>query len=426
MKLLVIADDLTGATDTGVQFAKVGTPTLVSTDPELDLAELDPDIAVLVIDTETRHVSAEEASARVRAVATRARRAGTPCCYKKTDSTLRGNIGVELAAALEALHAERLAYVPAYPKAGRTVVDGRLLVDGGPVHTTEFGRDPLAPVTGDSIPEMLRAQTALPVAVLPPHRASAAHRRRGVIVFDADCDEDLARIGRGLKETDALRLCAGPAGFAELLPDLLALPRQRFRVTPQTGPVLIANGSLSDAALRQISRAAQCGCVDIRIPARVLLATAVTDEAAESVLAAATEALSAGRDVLLRSVSSRDELDVYVSPSPAAGCDRGEVCQRAARNLGRLVARLAERAQAGALAAFGGDTAREILAALNCRQLAPRLELAPGVAVCELTGGAPVRYFVTKSGGHGPDEVIRRIVDCVRGGAEITDTNSGM
>ena len=59
--ILVLADDFTGALDTGMQFAKNGAATIVTTDPDYNPA--DDEIQVLVIDTETRHKQTEEAAA---------------------------------------------------------------------------------------------------------------------------------------------------------------------------------------------------------------------------------------------------------------------------------------------------------------------------------------------------------------------------
>ena len=56
--LFIIADDFTGALDTGVQFAARGIPTQVTVDPEVDFAA--HDTAVLVVDTETRHLTVSE------------------------------------------------------------------------------------------------------------------------------------------------------------------------------------------------------------------------------------------------------------------------------------------------------------------------------------------------------------------------------
>ena len=59
--LLILADDFTGALDTGVQFAACGIPTRVVVGEQVDFAA--NDAAVLVVDTETRHLPAAEAYA---------------------------------------------------------------------------------------------------------------------------------------------------------------------------------------------------------------------------------------------------------------------------------------------------------------------------------------------------------------------------
>ena len=95
IKILIIADDFTGALDTGVKLAAFGARTKVLTDTELNLtAETDTD--VLVLCAPTRHVSPEEAYRVIRRITEQAVRAGVECIFKKTDSALRGNVGAEL------------------------------------------------------------------------------------------------------------------------------------------------------------------------------------------------------------------------------------------------------------------------------------------------------------------------------------------
>ncbi len=97
--LLILADDFTGALDTGVQFAACGIPTRVVVGEQVDFAA--NDAAVLVVDTETRHLSAAEAYAVIAKLTREAMSAGVFSIYKKTDSALRGNIGAELSALLK-------------------------------------------------------------------------------------------------------------------------------------------------------------------------------------------------------------------------------------------------------------------------------------------------------------------------------------
>ena len=99
--LFIIADDFTGALDTGVQFAAKGIPTRVITDPAADLARDWGDARVLVLDAETRHLPPLEAYDTVYHAARQAVEIGIPYLYKKTDSALRGNVGAELTVKLQ-------------------------------------------------------------------------------------------------------------------------------------------------------------------------------------------------------------------------------------------------------------------------------------------------------------------------------------
>ena len=101
LKLAVIADDLTGANDAGVQFAKQGLKVQVFLN---DLLEKDLGLfpEVMVLDTDSRAASPAEAFARVRATGGLVRNVAAvqPLIFKKFDSTLRGNIGTEIDAAM--------------------------------------------------------------------------------------------------------------------------------------------------------------------------------------------------------------------------------------------------------------------------------------------------------------------------------------
>ncbi|MBI5085319.1 MAG: four-carbon acid sugar kinase family protein, partial [Acidobacteria bacterium] len=155
MEVIVLADDLTGALEAGAQFAGAGAVAVVLTkDPPKF------DVPVVIIDTETRHLAPPEAARRVFRHAQWAKDAGVALIYKKTDSTLRGNIGAELGALLGAFPGRRLTYAPAYPQLGRTVVHGRLLLDGLPVEQTPFAGDPIDPVTESNIEVVLVRQGA--------------------------------------------------------------------------------------------------------------------------------------------------------------------------------------------------------------------------------------------------------------------------
>ena len=87
-KLGVIADDLTGALDTGVQFSKWGLSSLFSLK-----GSVYGEVACVIMNTDSRAVSADIAADRAWRAACLLR---GRMLYKKIDSTLRGNLGLEI------------------------------------------------------------------------------------------------------------------------------------------------------------------------------------------------------------------------------------------------------------------------------------------------------------------------------------------
>ncbi len=138
-RTLVVADDLTGATDTGHGFAVRGFETVVRLDPEFEA----PDAAVIVVDTDSRYVSPAEAGNRVADVVSDIEAATV---YKKVDSTLRGNLAAEIEAVMAAMDADTAAVAPAFPTNGRVTACGYHLVEGALITDTEAGNDPDSPV----------------------------------------------------------------------------------------------------------------------------------------------------------------------------------------------------------------------------------------------------------------------------------------
>lgn len=225
-KALVLADDLTGALEAGVLLE--GAVVAVQTAPAA---------AAAVIDTESRHTSPEEARRRVAAWI---EQIPAELIYKKTDSTLRGNIGAELSA----LPPGPIHYAPSYPRLGRAVRGGRLFVNGAPVEQTAFAADPLDPVRDGSIRRVLARQGA------PLER---------ITIHEGSCDEDLERTAEAVLSERPPRLAAGPAGLLAVLAQRTGMAR-RLQPLPPVRDCLVINGSAHPASRAQIE-AAQAGGV---------------------------------------------------------------------------------------------------------------------------------------------------------------------
>ena len=196
IKILIIADDFTGALDTGIKFSTAGAKTKVVTDMEINFHQDLPE-EVLVLCAPTRHLPAKEAYDTIFKIVRRAVQAKIRCIYKKTDSALRGNIGAELSAALDGSGEKALFFIPALPAMGRITLNGTHYIDGVPVDQSIFGQDPFEPVERSYVPDLLHLQCEVPVRVVTREQLMdiSLGEMDGICVFDCTSKADMEKEG---------------------------------------------------------------------------------------------------------------------------------------------------------------------------------------------------------------------------------------
>jgi uncharacterized protein YgbK (DUF1537 family) len=381
-RILAIADDMTGALEVGAKLCALGS--LVTTLPEPAFA---PRQNVIVMDTETRHFPPERAGAAIDRITQTACSLQVDIVYKKTDSTLRGNIGAEIQAVARAYPEKAIVFIPGYPQLGRTVRRGHLHIDGQLVHRTAFSRDALNPVETSYVPDVL-GDGQLPVHLREtavPGRLEPGH----VYIFDSETNADIAAVVDVALAQSPLPVFCGPGSVASCLASALAGCGESLFDTQRTGgaffrsllgcsdapgPVpavttaLVVNGSRHERADQQIRLACKRGWPVL--PARELLNS-----------------------------TARPAWTILDAHGPAD-------------EMGAQVAGLLAKIRLDCLVVFGGDTAYSVLRALGVSIVVP---------VCELFCGVPLSragelHLVTKAGGFGPVDLLPKIREALSGG----------
>ncbi|MCU0538470.1 MAG: four-carbon acid sugar kinase family protein [Desulfobacterales bacterium] len=424
IRCLIVADDLTGAGDTGAQFAAKGLRTLLAMSGRSRRLPLDDKRwPVLVVNTHSRAMAPQEAYQCVAGILKQLDLTRFDLIYKKIDSTLRGNIGPEVDALLDAAQRPVAFLTPAFPAMGRTVENGVLKVNGVAVAETEASRDPVCPVTESHVPTLLQRQSAHRVGAVPLEllRASPPALREAVaakidagdrlLVFDCLERRDVATIAELAGTIHPAPLFIGSAGLANALATQVSARITGRRITiPALAPaahVVLVCGSASDVSRRQLAKLGQ-GIDVTGIEIRPVLACRRSARAAavrRTVTRSAAEALTAGSFVLS---ISRERIE---RPVP----DKRTATRKIAETLGRITARAVSMSGIApgdsAFILTGGDTAMAILEALAAEGVEIGSQPIEGVMAGRALGGpCSGAQVITKAGAFGGDDALLRLL----------------
>ncbi len=404
MKLLVLADDLTGALDTGIQFTAGHANTRVVLDARYPLSKADPSVQVLVIDTESRHLSPENAAGIVQNIVRQAVDLKVPYLYKKTDSALRGNTGAELAAALEASGEHQLHFISAFPRAKRTTAGGIQLIDGVPVAESVFGQDPFEPVLHSAVAEILAEQTATAVTSVP--LGDMVSEKAGIAVYDAATDDDIRFRAQELKSAGKLKLLAGCAGFAAMLPGMMELSGAK-EVQPQyASSFLVACGSVNPITIAQLDEAERQGFRRIRItPEQALTPGWFEGPTGEALLAEWADLLKSGKNCILDTNPAPGGETAYDFAKKQA-LSLEEMRVQIARTMGRIIQMLLARGVQSTLLITGGDTLMGFMQTVGVSEIVPVRELVTGSVLSLVEIGGAIYNIISKSGGFGEKTLV--------------------
>lgn len=304
---------------------------------------------VVAVDLDTRARSPRIARRTVkRAFRGRLARAAT-ILFKKIDSTLRGHVSAELAAARRALGRRPVLFSPAFPAQKRTVREARLFLHGAPA-----SGDLRALLSGAGLPAAHLGLAAIRGGDLDRVLADALATGARALACDAERDSDLDALARAGLKLRPRPLFVGSAGLARALARTLRARQPAPCPSPSRRPVLTVVGSASAVSVRQ--------------------ARAVARQRAGALVQLVWHREPAARD------------------------------RRAVRRLGRAVAQAAPPAH---YVLTGGETARAVLGALGIVSYRLLAEVEPGVPF----GLAPDGTLVcTKAGAFGGPETLVRCV----------------
>lgn len=265
MRLGVIADDFTGATDIAGFLVANGLRTVQLNG--IPAADLPVDADAVVISLKSRSCPVEEAVSQSLASLAWLRDRGCPQFFFKYcstfDSTPKGNIGPVTDALLDALAEDFTVICPVLPVNGRTIYSGYLFVNGVPLHESSMRHHPVTPMTDSNLMRLMDAQARgrtgnVPSSVMDKGvaalRAALAELKASgfrYAVLDALNDAHLTIMGQAL---EGMRLVTGGSGLADGMTRVWGAKADAAAGSrPPRGNAVILSGSCSEITNAQVA-----------------------------------------------------------------------------------------------------------------------------------------------------------------------------
>ncbi|MGE6134181.1 3-oxo-tetronate kinase [Aeromonas salmonicida] len=409
MKLGVIADDFTGATDIAGFLVENGLATLQFSGipAKADLTGVD----AVVISLKSRSCPADEAVHDSLAALDWLKARGCPRIYQKYcstfDCTATGNIGPVTDALLAALESQFTLICPALPVNGRTVYQGNLFVGAQPLAESGMRHHPITPMTDSNLLRLMETQARgraglVPFSTIDKGAAAIAEAfeqltQDGVryAVVDTLTEQHLLDIAAAAID---MPLVTGGSGLAIGLARLLGkgnLAAAREAGRPLGTRAVVLSGSCSEMTNRQVARY-QAIAPALALDVAACLTRA--DYPAELV-----------RWVSSQPVTPAPMLHATTSPGELAAIQARHGRDAASEAVEQCFAQVAVLLREAGVESFiiaGGETSSRITQALGIAAFHIGPQIAPGVPWVRATD-APLSLAL-KSGNFGDETFFSR------------------
>lgn len=229
-KVLIIADDLTGANANCALMKTIGLRAASITGNNLE--KLPDDIDVVALTTDSRAMEKGQAYKRVYDKVKKYKDKSIDLYSKRIDSTLRGNLGTELKAYQDALEAKTIGIcVPSFPDSGRIVVNNYLYVNGISLMNTDAGKDPKISAVSNLVTENFKKDyygqiihigiDEIDKGIENIKNLIIANKDKDLIVFDAITNEQISLIAKASIESQIDFISVDPGPFTKEVTRLL-------------------------------------------------------------------------------------------------------------------------------------------------------------------------------------------------------------
>lgn len=420
----IIADDLTGANDTGVQFTKKGYNTKVSIFNKQSTIIIPDNLDVFVVDTETRELKSKIAREKLRNILKKLNINKNDMIYKKVDSTLRGNVGDEIEEIMNILKKDICVFSPSFPSYQRITVGGYLIVDQKHLGVSEYCCYNSTQVENSFIPFLLKTQTNFPVGQIDLKDVIKGQKtilskinklyQKGnkIIVIDSISEQHLADIFSSGLKFDGSVLFSGSAGLANNFPNTYNKNEDlKINIENSKSPVIVVAGSRNSIMEDQINYLKdRVNFAELKIDLEQIFSN--KDGILDNYSTKCIEAVKANRDLVIHTNAIYNEEKLINKKLMLKyKLSFRELEIHIKTFLGELISKILKNNCVRNLFLTGGDIALGVCEELGIYDMDILDELLPGIPLAIANYENYKLNIITKAGGFGKKDTLYNLIN---------------
>ncbi|MHA1752761.1 MAG: four-carbon acid sugar kinase family protein [Candidatus Helarchaeota archaeon] len=422
--IYVIADDLTGANDTGVQFAKKGYNTKLLIFNKQSTIIIPDNLDVFVIDTETRELESKTARKILKSILEKININKKDIVYKKVDSTLRGNISDEIEEIMNILKKDICIFSPSFPSHKRITIGGYLVVDQKPLGLSEYSSNNLKQEENSFIPFLLKKQTNFSVGQVDLKDVAKGQKtilskinesyQKGnkIIVIDSTNEEHLKDIFASSLNLDRSVLFSGSAGLANHFPNINNKNEDlKMKIENNKGPVIVVAGSRNSITEDQVNylKNKSIFC-ELKIDLEQIFSN--KDRILDDYATKCIQAIKDNRDLVIHTnITYNEEKSINEKLMLKYHLSFRGLEIKIKTFLGELTSKIIKNSNIRNLILTGGDVALGVCKELNIRNLNILAELLPGIPLTIANYKDYKLNVITKAGGFGKEDALYNLIN---------------
>lgn len=420
----IIADDLTGANDTGVQFTKKGYNTKVSIFNKQSTIIIPDNLDVFVMDTETRELKSKIAREKLRNILKKLNINKNDMIYKKVDSTLRGNVGDEIEEIMNILKKDICVFSPSFPSYQRITVGGYLIVDQKHLGVSEYCCYNSTQVENSFIPFLLKTQTNFPIGQIDLKDVVKGQKtilskinklyQKGnkIIVIDSISEQHLADIFSSGLKFDGSVLFSGSAGLANNFPNTYNKNEDlKINIENSKSPVIVVAGSRNSIMEDQINYLKdRVNFAELKIDLEQIFSN--KDGILDNYSTKCIEAVKANRDLVIHTNAIYNEEKLINKKLMLKyKLSFRELEIHIKTFLGELISKILKNNCVRNLFLTGGDIALGVCEELGIYDMDILDELLPGIPLAIANYENYKLNIITKAGGFGKKDTLYNLIN---------------